>query len=238
MTAVVLASASPSRRRILAGTGITPHVIVSDVDEAAVEAAHPDADVRTLAGVLAEAKGRTVLDRILTGTAAIPGDSGTAVLIASDSILELGGRPVGKPHTAEATRRVWEEMGGSTAHLHTGHCVARLDRNAPAGSPAPDAAPTASGHAQAGWGLTGITVETASTVIRTVRPSPAELDAYIATGEPLEVAGALTIDGFGGAFVTRIEGDHHNVIGLSLPVLRRLVTGLGVFWPSLWDARD
>lgn len=238
MTAVVLASASPSRRRILAGSGITPHVIVSDVDEAAVEAAHPDADVRALAGVLAEAKGRAVLDRILTGAAEIPGDSGTAVLIASDSILDLGGRPVGKPHTAEATRRVWEEMGGTRAHLHTGHCVARLDRGAPVGSPAPDAGPAAAGHGQAGWGLTGITVETASTVIRTARPSPAELEAYIATGEPLEVAGALTIDGFGGAFVTGIEGDHHNVIGLSLPVLRRLVTGLGVFWPSLWDARD
>lgn len=233
MTAVVLASASPSRRRILAGSGITPHVIVSEVDEAAVEAAHPDARVHELSAILAEAKGRAVLDRILTGAAEIPGSADTAVLIASDSILELAGRPVGKPHTAEATRRVWEEMGGTSAHLHTGHCVARLDRAPSAGT-----VTGTTGPASAQWRLTGIVVETATTVIHTARPSPAELEAYIGTAEPFEVAGALTIDGFGGAFVTGIEGDHHNVIGLSLPVLRRLVTGLGVFWPSLWDARD
>lgn len=236
MTAVVLASASPSRRKILAGSGITPHVIVSDVDEAAVEAAHPDAGVRELSAILAEAKGRAVLDRILAGAAEIPGRADTAVLIASDSILELGGRPVGKPHTAEATRRVWQEMGGTAAHLHTGHCVARLDRTSPAGAAGAAAGGTAD-QGPAFWDLTGIAVEAASTVIRTARPTEAELEAYIATTEPFEVAGALTIDGYGGAFVTGIEGDHHNVIGLSLPVLRRLVTGLGVFWPSLWDAR-
>lgn len=221
MTAVVLASGSPSRRKILAGSGITAHVLVPEVDEAAVAAAHPRASVVELAALLAEAKGRAVVDRILGGAAEIPGTDDTAVLFASDSILELAGRPVGKPHTAEATRRVWEEMGGSSAALHTGHYVARLDRTGAGGR----------------WELAAAVSEPATAVIHTARPTPEELEAYIATAEPFEVAGALTIDGYGGAFVTGIEGDHHTVIGLSLPVLRRLVTDLGVFWPSLWDIR-
>ena len=63
----------------------------------------------------------------------------------------------------------------------------------------------------------------------------AEVDAYVSTGEPLEVAGSFTIDGVGGPFVERIEGDHHNVVGISLPLLRRLLAELGVGWPDLWS---
>lgn len=222
MTAVILASGSPARRGILGSTGITPQIIVPAVDERAVESAHPHATVAELAGVLAAAKGRAVLDRIASGEQTV--DAGateagdrTAILIASDSILDLAGTPVGKPHTPEATREIWRRMAGTRAELHSGHFVARLERE------------------EAGWRVHAVAEAVGTSAIVVGRPTPDELEAYIATGEPLEVAGALTIDGFGGAFVESIEGDHHNVIGLSLPLLRSLVTELGVFWPSLWD---
>jgi septum formation protein len=215
VTTVVLASASPARRRILEGTGITPQIIVSDVDEDAVEAAHPEASVPDLAALLARAKGEAVIERICTDPGLVDAP-GPLILLASDSILELGGRAVGKPHTPAATREVWQRMGGTSAQLHTGHFVARLD----------DAE---------GWQTAGSAEAVGTSVIHTAAPTPAELEAYIATEEPFEVAGALTIDGYGGAFVTGIEGDHTNVIGLSLPLVRELVTSLDVFWPSLWD---
>lgn len=228
MTHVVLASTSPSRLEILRTTGITPQVVGSHVDEDAIEAAHGNTPIRDLAQVLARAKGEAVVARLLDGSVpVVPTVDGrdeptTLVLFASDSILELDGRAIGKPHTPEATREVWTAMGGRAADLHTGHFVARLDRESPT-TP---------------WSLTSTAEAPATSRIHTVRPSPAELEAYIATAEPFEVAGALTIDGYGGAFVSRIEGDHHNVIGLSLPVLRDLVTSLGLFWPSLWDVHS
>lgn len=219
MSAVILASGSPSRYATLTTAGITPQVIVSHVDEAAVQDQHPTASVAELAGVLAEAKGRDVLGRITARNAGLLAGAPDRprVLIAADSILELGGQPVGKPHTPERTREVWQQMGGRTAHLHTGHFLARLD---PTGD---------------GWQVAGTRAQTASTTIHTAALSDAEIDAYIATAEPFEVAGALTIDGFGGAFVTGIEGDHHNVIGLSLPLARTLVGELGLAWHELWD---
>jgi septum formation protein len=74
-----------------------------------------------------------------------------------------------------------------------------------------------------------------STTVHFGPMTDAEVDAYVATGEPLEVAGSFTIDGLGGPFVERIEGDHHNVVGISLPLLRRLLAELGVGWPDLWS---
>lgn len=222
MSAVILASGSPSRYTTLTSAGITPQVIVSHVDEAALQAAHPTASVAELAQLLAAAKGREVLSRIIADAALLPAaPAGPRVLIAADSILELDGTPVGKPHTPERTREVWQAMGGRTAQLHTGHFIARLD---PVGTPE-----------QPAWQEAGSRTQTASTTIHTAALSDAEIDAYISTAEPFEVAGALTIDGFGGAFVTGIEGDHHNVIGLSLPLARTLVGELGVAWHQLWD---
>ncbi|WP_349828671.1 Maf family protein [Brevibacterium litoralis] len=217
MTHVVLASTSPSRREILARTGITPQVAPSGVEEDAVQARHPGASVAEISGVLAAAKGAAVVARILTGDLVPDTTEDVLVLLASDSVLEVDGRAVGKPHTAEATRAVWRAMGGRVADLWTGHHVVRMDR------------------VDGAWTLAGETVEVVGTRIHTVAPSPAELEAYIATEEPFEVAGALTIDGYGGALVERIEGDHLNVIGLSLPTLRKVVTDLGVEWFSLWD---
>jgi septum formation protein len=99
-------------------------------------------------------------------------------------------------------------MRGRSGVLHTGHCVRR-------------------GPAEF--------LETAATVVHFAQVTDAEIDAYVATGEPLHVAGAFTIDGLGGAFVSGIEGDHHNVVGLSLPLLRLLVGDLGIAWTDLWE---
>ena len=132
-----------------------------------------------------------------------------ALVLGCDSVLELDGEPFGKPEDAETARDRWRTMRGRSGVLHTGHALREGDRVAAA---------------------------TASTVVHFAHVSDDEIDDYIATGEPLEVAGAFTVDGLGGAFVTGIEGDHHNVVGVSLPLLRDLVAELGHPWTSLWSA--
>ena len=131
-----------------------------------------------------------------------------ALVIGCDSVLAFEGEIFGKPRSpAEATAR-WRRMRGRSGVLHTGHCVRRGDEEF---------------------------LETASTIVHFADVTDAEIDAYVATGEPLHVAGAFTIDGLGGAFITGIEGDHHNVVGLSLPVLRLLVADLDIAWTDLWN---
>ncbi len=132
-----------------------------------------------------------------------------ALVLGCDSVLELDGDALGKPRDAQEARLRWRAMRGRSGVLHTGHCLRDVasDRVAAA---------------------------TASTTVHFADVSDAEIDAYVATGEPLHVAGAFTIDGLGGAFVTGIEGDHHNVVGVSLPLLRELVLELGHEWPDLW----
>jgi septum formation protein len=139
-------------------------------------------------------------------------DPAGAVVLGCDSLLELDGRALGKPGTPDVARARWQAMRGRASVLHTGHCVIE----------------PSSGRRVGG---------TASTTVHFADVSDAEIDAYVATGEPLAVAGAFTIDGLGGAFVERIEGDHHNVVGVSLPLLRCLLADLGVAWPSLWTQR-
>ncbi len=132
-----------------------------------------------------------------------------AVVVGCDSVLDLDGAALGKPQdAAEATRR-WRSMRGRWGHLVTGHCV--VD--------------TRTGRC---------TSASATTRVRFAELSDEEIDAYVATGEPLQVAGAFTIDGLGGAFVTEIEGDPHNVVGISLPLLRTMLRDLDVEWTSLW----
>ncbi|MFF2652024.1 Maf family protein [Streptomyces sp. NPDC058045] len=132
-----------------------------------------------------------------------------ALVVGCDSVLDLDGHALGKPaDAAEATAR-WQAMRGRSGTLQTGHCV--YD--------------TVTGHhAKA----------TASTVVRFGEPSDAEIAAYVATGEPLYVAGAFTLDGRSGPFIEGIDGDHGNVLGLSLPLLRRLLAELGVGITELW----
>jgi septum formation protein len=134
------------------------------------------------------------------------------VVVGCDSVLALDGEIHGKPASAAEAVERWRRMRGSSGVLHTGHCVVDLaTRQQVSGSGA--------------------------TTVRFADVSDAEIAAYVATGEPLEVAGAFTLDGLGGAFVTGIEGDPHNVVGISLPLLRTLVAELGHRWPDFWAAQ-
>ncbi|GGQ41238.1 Maf family protein [Couchioplanes azureus] len=138
----------------------------------------------------------------------LPPDPDVLVL-GCDSVLAFDGQILGKPaNAAEAVRR-WTAMRGRSGVLHTGHHLTDL---------------TSGKQAE----------EVGRTVVHFADVSDAEIEAYVASGEPLHVAGAFTIDGLGGAFVERIEGDHSNVVGLSLPLLRRLLQTFGVSVPALW----
>jgi len=128
-------------------------------------------------------------------------------------VLDLDGAVHGKPRdAAEATAR-WRAMRGRSGVLHSGHWV--VDRRT-------------AGHGGAAGAV-------ASTTVHFADVTDDEIGAYVATGEPMHVAGGFTVDGLGGAFVDGVEGDHHNVVGLSLPLLRRLLADLGVRWTDLWS---
>jgi septum formation protein len=199
MPTLVLASASPARKRLLTDAGITPVIRVSDVDERAIESSMPDATPAELCLELARAKARAVADEFATDL--------DAIVIGCDSVLDIDGVAFGKPEDAAIAKSRWQQMSGRSGILRTGHWVIR-------------------GTEQVG--------EVASTTVMHGVMTEAEIDAYIATGEPLQVAGGFTLDGLGAPFVERIDGDPSNVIGLSLPLLRALLTRLGVAWPSLW----
>jgi len=133
-----------------------------------------------------------------------------ALVLGCDSVLELDGQALGKPADADEAERRWRAMRGRSGVLRTGHCLRE----------------TAGGR---------VAAATASTTVHFADVSDEEIKAYVATGEPLYVAGAFTVDGLGGAFVTGIEGDHHNVVGVTLPLVRDLVAELGHSWTSLWS---
>ena len=201
----VLASASPARLGVLRAAGLDPLVEVADVDEPALLATTPDRRPGAKVTALAGAKATTVARRIAD---AHP----DAVIVGCDSMLVLDGELQGKPSDPDTARRRWRAMAGRTGELVTGHTVLRTNDGA--------INKVAEGHAV--------------TTVRFARPSDAELEAYIATGEPLAVAGAFTLDGLGGWFVEGIDGDPSNVIGISLPLLRRLLTAVGVSVTDLW----
>jgi septum formation protein len=157
-----------------------------------------------LVGALARLKCRDVAGRLDV--------AGPTLVVGGDSMLELDGSACGKPGTPEAAAAQWRSMRGRTGVLHSGLCVRRLEGG--------------SGPAREASGL-------GSTAVRFADLSDAEIAAYVATGEPLRVAGAFTIDGLGGPFVRGVDGDPHNVVGLSLPLLRDLLLELDVAWPDL-----
>jgi septum formation protein len=194
VTAIILASASPARLAVLRTAGLDPEVIVSGIDEGAFTAATP----AELAGLLAEAK-----------AAAVAAGRADGLVIGCDSLLDLDGRPLGKPASAAEAVTRWREMSGRTGTLVTGHCVINA----------------ATGRRSAA---------VAATTVRFGVPSQEEIAAYVASGEPLAVAGAFTLDGRGGWFVDGIDGDHGTVLGVSLPLLRRLLADLGISVTSLW----
>jgi len=144
----------------------------------------------------------------VAGREGLPDD---VLVLGCDSVLELDGQALGKPDDAGDAITRWRQMRGRSGVLHTGHSL----RDSASGK---------------------VAAATASTTVHFAEVSDDEIAAYVATGEPLSVAGAFTVDGMGGAFVTGIEGDHHNVVGLSLPLVRELTAELGRSWTDLWTA--
>lgn len=212
---VCLASTSPARLMLLRSAGIEPLTRAPDVDEDAVITAVESAEGRTLPPdehvlLLARRKAADVAASLATED---PGFDG--IVVGGDSMFELGGEILGKPHVPEVAAARWRAMRGSTGILHSGHSIFRLQ---------PDTAPREA-HAVA-----------AASVSFVADITDAEIDAYVATGEPLGVAGGFTIDGLGGPFVERLSGDPHAVVGLSLPLLRRMLGEIGLGIHALWSA--
>ncbi|HEY0258721.1 MAG TPA: Maf family protein [Lacisediminihabitans sp.] len=203
-----LASTSPARLATLRAAGIEPVVLPSAVDEEAAVAAAGPLTAEEMVLLLARLKASAVADRPVDGS---PLDG---FVLGGDSAFELDGVVYGKPHLASVARERWLHQRGRTGLLHSGHWL--IDHRG---------------------GLLGEGRGAVSTARVTFAAdlTEAEIDAYIATGEPLEVAGAFTIDSLGAPFVTSVEGDPHAVVGLSLATLRTLLLGFGVAWPTLWN---
>ncbi|WP_199434003.1 Maf family protein [Qaidamihabitans albus] len=201
----VLASASPARLAVLRAAGIDASVMVSGVDEDAVAATLTDPGPAELVTALASAKAAAVAETVAGGES-------DSVVVGCDSMLSIGGEMVGKPGTAEVARKRWAAMAGGSGDLLTGHAVTRVE----------------------GGRRVREATGTQSTRVRFVAPDPDELEAYLGTGEPLQVAGAFTLDGLGGWFVEGIDGDPSSVIGISLPLTRRLLAEVGVRVVDLW----
>ncbi|MDQ2849392.1 MAG: Maf family nucleotide pyrophosphatase [Actinomycetota bacterium] len=206
---LVLASASPARLATLRSAGIEPRVVVSDVDEPAVVQ-----KARSAYPELEPADVALLLARAKCEDVTGRQDAGDALVLGCDSLLELDGRDYGKPEDAATAITRWKDMRGRAGVLHTGHWLID-DREDSTG---------------ATFGVT------CSTVVHFADLSDAEIEAYVATGEPLWVAGGFTVDGLGGAYVTAIEGDFHNVVGVSLTTLRELLAQINVAWHDLWTA--
>ena len=193
---LVLASASPARRRLLIEAGFDPEVVVSGVDEASVSAP----SLPELVVALAEAKAEAVAGRA---------DVAGAVVLACDSLLDVDAEVHGKPASVEEARARLSRLRARSAILRTGHCV--IDTK------------------------TGLRASDAgATEVRFGEYDDDELDAYLATGEALQVAGSFTLDGRSAPFVEGIVGDHGNVIGLSLPLFRRLLARVDLTVMDLW----
>lgn len=214
---MILCSASPARLATLRSAGVEPEVIVSGVDESGVTADSTAQLVERLAVLKAEAV-HDQLDHDQLDHDQLDHDQpagATRLLVGCDSLLDLDGIAYGKPHDPVSGRERWQLMRGRSGTLLTGH---RLIVCAPGGDAADCRRVTAVG----------------ATVVHFADLSDAEIDGYVDTGEPLQVAGAFTVDGLGGPFVTGIEGDYHNVVGISLPLLRTMLAEAGIGWPTLW----
>ncbi len=214
---LILASASPARTKLLTDAGISHSILVSDVDEDAVTARYGLTDPHDTALLLARAKAEAV--------ASLPEAEG-ALVLGCDSVFELDGEPHGKPYEPEIARERWHRMSGRHGVLHTGHWLVDC-RDVPA-----DTDDDQENTNDAGTGATVGAV--ASAGVYFAQLSDAEIDAYIATGEPLQVAGSFTIDSLGGAFIERVDGDPHAVVGLSVSTLRHLLASANVQITDLW----
>lgn len=211
---VCLASTSPARLMLLRQAGITPLTRAPETDEdaiAAEAAAARGADLPPdeLVLLLARAKAADVTARLVAETPEFDG-----IVVGGDSMFALDGHIYGKPYTAEEATRRWREMRGATGILHSGHSVFRV---------------------QPGQAPREATASAEAAVTFAADITDDEIAAYVATEEPLHVAGAFTVDSLGGAFITRVDGDPSTVVGMSLSTIRRLTGELDVAWTDLWS---
>ena len=207
MTRLVLASSSPARLSLLRSAGIEPEVVLPDTDESALAAKARLENPNLSAQELVGLLAKAKAESVLHDLS-----TEGALILGGDSALEFQGEILGKPHEPKVALERWAKLSGNIGVLHSGHYL--IDNRDPAH---PVGAQMVS-----------------STKVFFSKISEQEIADYVATGEPLKVAGAFTIDGIGGAFIDRIEGDSHTVVGLSLRVLRELAAGFGVHYPSFW----
>ena len=215
MVRLILASQSPARTKLLAEAGIAHTVLVSDVDEDAVQARYGVTDPHDTALLLARAKAEAV--------ASLPESDG-ALVLGCDSVFEFDGEAHGKPYTAAVARERMLRMSGSSGVLHTGHWLV-------------DCRDTDADDDGAGAGSGATLGAVSSAEVAFLEMDAEEIDAYIATGEPLHCAGSFTIDGLGGAFIRKVDGDPHAVVGLSVSTLRGLLAAANVRITDLWQLR-
>jgi len=201
MPSIILASASPSRKRLLEAAGINPTIVVSNVFEE--DPIYESLSPREMVMALAIVKAHTVREIV-----SMPG-----LIIACDSTFEFEGQSLGKPLTPEVARQRSRMLSGKSGLLHTGHCMIDTEREIEIS-------------------------DVATTKVNFSELSDVEINDYVASGEPLGVAGGFTLDGLSSAFISSIEGDYTNVIGLSLPLVRRMTTQLGYTWHDIIDQSD
>jgi septum formation protein len=202
---LVLASTSPARLATLRAAGVDPTTISPGVDEDAVVAAAGHLEPAEMVELLARAKAEAVAES--------HGSTIDGLILGGDSAFVIDGIIHGKPHLPDVARERWQRQRGRAGVLYSGHWL--IDN-------------------RGGVNHGGVGVVTHADVTF-ADITDAEIDAYIATGEPLHVAGAFTIDSLGGPFIESIVGDPHTVVGLSLPALRNLVRSLGIDWTDLWN---
>jgi septum formation protein len=207
VTRLVLASSSPARLSLLRASGIDPEIVLPIADEQALTEAARREDPDLRAEQLVGLLAKAKAESVLSNSA-----THGALVLGGDSALEFQGQILGKPHEPEVAIKRWMDLSGNQGVLHSGHYL--IDNRFP--------------NNPVGASMVS------STKVFFSKLSEQEIRDYVATGEPLKVAGAFTIDGLGGAFIDRIEGDSHTVVGLSLKVLRQLAAGFGVHYPSFW----
>ena len=196
MPSIILASASPSRKRLLEAAGVDAQIVISDVHEE--DPIYLEMPPKDMVLALAIVKAHTV--REIT--------SGTALIIACDSTFEFEGISLGKPLTPDVARERARMVSGKSGYLHTGHCIVDTER--------------------------GIEIaDVATTKVTFSEMTDQEIHDYVESGEPLNVAGGFTLDGLSSPFISSIEGDYTNVMGLSLPLLRKMITQLGYSWHEI-----
>jgi septum formation protein len=196
MPRVILASASPSRKKLLDAAGLNFDVVVSNVDEELP--IYNQMSPKEMVLALSIVKAHTVRELV----------DFPALIIACDSTFEFEGVSLGKPLTAEVAIERAKKLSGKSGYLHTGHCIVDVNR--------------------------GIEIsDIASTKVTFADMNQEEIHDYVASGEPLHVAGGFTLDGLSSAFISSIEGDYTNVIGLSVPLIRKMIVQLGYTWHEL-----